>query len=230
MTSAAAAAVAAAMAKLGNPAPSAVQDDTIDNLAKKVNDMRTDDRIRHSRQPGTGGFAAGNRGGHDGRRRANTREAGGAKPVQIPSSDFDFEGSNAKFNKEDLIKEAIASGSPLGGPEEANGFDLHAAPEATAPKALYNKSTSFFDNLSSEIKDRQQAQEEGKRLGGPQFRREEGKKNYDTFGQSSVDNGQRSGFRGRGRGHRGRGRGGGGNRGGRGGPATADNAPAQAQP
>lgn len=218
-TQAAAAAVAAAMAKLG--AQPAGGDQSVDNLAKKVGEMRTDDRTRHPRQPGAGAFAAGHRGGRGGRR-PSTRET--TKPVEVPTTDFDFEGSNAKFNKQDLVKEAIATGSPL--PEDemkspldgANGAAITSQtsaastaqePDVVIPSTTYNKSSSFFDNISSELKDRQVAQDEGKRMGGMEFRTEERKKNFETFGQGSVDNGYRGGFRGgRGRGRGGFGRGG----------------------
>ena len=83
----------------------------------------------------------------------------------------------------------------------------------TIPAAVgYNKSSSFFDNISSEIKDRNE--EGGNKLGGREFRSEERQKNLETFGQGSVDNGYRGGY---GRGGRGRGRGYGRGRGGRGG-------------
>ena len=113
-----------------------------------------------------------------------------------------------------LVKEAIASGSPLGTPADepqedaANGHEApQAEREVVIPGATYNKSSSFFDNISSELKDRQAAQEDGRRMGGMEFRTEERKKNFETFGQANVDNGYRGGFRGRGRG-RGFGRGG----------------------
>lgn len=231
-TQAAAAAVAAAMAKLGpvQGAPAATGDRGVDNLTKKVGEMRTDDRIRNSRQPGTGGFAAG-RGGRGGRR-PSTREH--TKPVEVPTTDFDFEGSNAKFNKQDMVKEAIATGSPMGTPTvehditspaqnpldgDDNGVDVNipnSEADVVIPSATYNKSNSFFDNISSELKDRHAAQEEGKRFGGPEFRNQERSKNMETFGQGSVDNGFRGGYRGRGRGRGfgGRGRGFAGGRGG----------------
>jgi protein LSM14 len=189
----------------------------MDNLTRKVHEMRTDDGNRHSRQPGpgTGGYIAGHRGGRG--PRGGRRDQPPAKPVDVPTTDFDFETSNAKFNKQDLVKEAIATGSP-----EANGlpFDSPAANGSTAngdskekdsedviipPQATYDKKSSFFDNISSESKDR----EDRERLAGQEFRSEERKKNMETFGQGSVDNNYRGGFRGRGRGR-------GGFRGGRG--------------
>ena len=215
------AAVAAAMAKLP-PAPGQKKPaDTaaMDNLTRKVNEMRTNDNARHSRQPGTGGYAAGHRGGagdrgaHRGGRRFNENQG---KKMEVPTTDYDFASANAKFNKQDLVKEAIATGSPVGnigdgtttnGTDEpsVNGSEERKASEPTVaiPTAIgYNKSSSFFDNISSEIKDR--TEEGANRLGGREFRSGERQKNLETFGQGSVDNGYRGGF---GRGGRGRGRG-----------------------
>lgn len=127
--------------------------------------------------------------------------------MEIPQSDFDFESANAKFNKEDLIKEAIASGSPLQEHQDTpfseesiangtNGTRKDSIPTVTA----YNKSSSFFDNISSDSKDREDTQT----INGRAIRGQEFKKNIETFGQGNVD----SGYRGRGRGgYRGRGRG-----------------------
>lgn len=181
--------------------------------------------------------------GRGGQRGVATRGARGARRggaprhgVEVPTTDFDFESSNAKFNKQDMVKQAIASGSPLGTPTDelgaaesglngANGGAQHSAPAVasgaveddvvipTAGVKKYNKTSSFFDDLSSEIKDRQAAQDDGKRLGGPDFRFEERKRNMETFGESSPFRG-RGGMRGTG--GRGRGFGRGGPRGGQG--------------
>ncbi|MCJ1377199.1 hypothetical protein MMC17_000291 [Xylographa soralifera] len=222
------AAVAAAMAKLP-PAPgqkkAAAVDNVgaMDNLTKKVNEMRTNDNVRTSRQPGTGGYAAGHRGGERGTHRGGRRQSEQqGKKLDLPTADYDFESANAKFNKQDLVKEAIATGDPVGTPVEGsitngvhelegtNGERKGSESSATAAGVAYNKSSSFFDNISSESKDR--TQEGGNRLGGREFRSEERQKNLETFGQGSVDNGYRGG-----RGGRGRGRGYGRGRGGRGG-------------
>ena len=230
------AAVAAAMAKLP-PAPGQVKKHTngenaIDNLTNKVNEMRTNDHIRTSRQPGTGGYAAGHRGGRGGYRGGRPRDEQQAKRMEVPKTDYDFAEANAKFNKQDLVKEAIATGDVIGSPIDgskdaaeapANGVRAGSETSMAIPAAPgYNKSSSFFDNISSEIKDR-----DDKKLGGREFRSEEQKKNLETFGQGSVDNGYRGRFQGRGRG-RGRGyRGGFPNRGrgsirGRGSAVTAE--------
>ncbi len=212
-TQAATAAVAAAMAKLPPIGGQQTNGSTAaDNLTKKVREMRTNDPIRAPRQPGGGGF-----GGHRGRGRGGASHE--KAKFEVPAADFDFESSNAKFNKGDLVKEAIA-GSPIG--EAApDGLDEKANGDVVIPPAAsYNKASSFFDDLSSETKDRAEG---GDRPGGRVWRGEEQKKNLETFGQGSVDNGYRVGYRGRGRGRGGmRGRGYGGNgqpgtRGGRGG-------------
>ena len=207
------AAVAAAMARLPS-APGqkkkANGDSAIDNLTKEVNEMRTNDSIRVSRQPGTGGYAAGHRGGRGGYRGGRQREDQPTKKMEVPKTDYDFAEANAKFNKEDLVKSAIASGSPVSSP--INGGSNDNSVEAPVNDGRresehsviipatpgYNKTSSFFDNISSESKDRDELA--GKRLGGRDFRSEEQRKNLETFGQGSVDNGYRGGFRGRGRG------------------------------
>lgn len=194
-------AVANALAKLnsaGTAKPAAPT--SIDALTEKVS------------QISTGPGAPRGRGAYRGGRGART-SSGGQKPkMEIPQSDFDFQSSNAKFNKEDLIKEAIASGSPIGETAEnqlsgsvegqLNGTN-DAARKNSLPTNLipaYNKKSSFFDNLSSEAKDREDTQ------GGFNARTQRGaefRKNVETFGQGNVDSGYRG--RGRGRGYRGRG-------------------------
>ena len=195
-TQAATAAVAAAMAKLP-PAPGQQRQpgqhggDGVDNLTRKVNEMRTNDQ-RAGRQQGAGAGRRGGRGrGGDGQQQT--------RRVEVPKTDYDFESANAKFNKQDLVKEVVATGSPV---EASSGASETAADGAKedvvipgAP-ATYNKTTSFFDNISSETKDRNEAN--GQRPGGREWRGEEVKRNLETFGQGSVDNGYRGGFRGRG--------------------------------
>ncbi|KAL8791358.1 MAG: hypothetical protein Q9195_005896 [Heterodermia aff. obscurata] len=218
----AAAAVAAAMAKLP-PAPGQKQqpngDKAIDNLAKKVNEMRTIDNNRNSKQSSTGGYAGNHRGGRGGARGGRaTNEP--SKKIEVPATDYDFTTANAKFNKQDLVKEAIASGSPIeastSGTDLPNGSSVNGSRKNSEsviipPAPGYNKTSSFFDNISSETKDRLEG-------GGREFRTEEQKRNVETFGQGSIDNGYRGGYRGRSRGRGfGRGRGGYAGRGGYGG-------------
>ncbi|PHH75654.1 hypothetical protein CDD82_4354 [Ophiocordyceps australis] len=190
-TNAARAAVAVAMAQLGNKSSNAM-----DNLTNKVNEMR----VSAGR-----GVATGRGRGRGGRQ--NTQK------FEVPDSDFDFAQSNAKFNKEDVAKEAIA-GSPLSEqPSDPASKIIEYGMAERNPAIAYNKSKSFFDNISSEARER--AQSSGQTLGGREWRGEEQRKNIETFGQGSVDGGYRN-YRARGRGRGGRGRGF--SRGSRGGP------------
>lgn len=179
------------MASLGGSGGNAM-----DNLSSKVNEMRV--------SAGRGGAPRGR--GRGGR--------GPAAKVEVPDSDFNFMESNAKFNKEDVVKEAIA-GSPL--TETPNGTAPAPVEQPASTDDVpvaYNKSRSFFDNISSEAKDR--ADSSGPKPGGREWRSEEQRRNMETFGQGSVDGGHRN-YRGRGRGRGRGGRGRGYSRGGRGG-------------
>ncbi|KXX82316.1 Protein LSM14 B-B [Madurella mycetomatis] len=195
-TQAAKEAVAVAMAKLDTSATIPHSESAVDNLTKKVNEMRME----------AARTGQGNRGGR-GR---------GPRPakVEVPDTDFDFASANAKFNKQDVVKEAIA-GSPLNEVPNGEAAKLEAATDIPASvEPAYNKSKSFFDNISSEMKDRENA---GQKPGGREWRGEEQRKNIETFGQGSVDGGYRGYRGGRGRGRGGRGRGYRGGRGGNGG-------------
>ncbi|KAI1125750.1 Scd6-like Sm domain-containing protein [Nemania abortiva] len=193
-TQAAKAAVAVAMAKLDNPnasvgAPVPATNNAMDNLTKKVNEMRVN----------------ATRGG-SGRGRGRGGRGGIQSKVEVPDADFDFQTANAKFNKQDFAKEAVSS-SPVG--DTPNG---HASQTPEPEDGAYNKTRSFFDNISSEARER--AENGGQKPGGREWRGEEQRKNMETFGQGSVDGGYRGGYRGRGRGRgRGNNRGRGGSRG-----------------
>ncbi|KAL2891390.1 Protein SCD6 [Ceratocystis lukuohia] len=180
-TEAAKAAVALAMARL-NAASEPVAN-PIDNLSNRVNDMRINAATRAPQAP---------RGGRNQGGRSNRK-------ADVPTEDFDFASANAKFKKDDI--------KPTTEPAANEEKEVATPNEPTTPAGpVYNKSTSFFDNISSEAKER--AANGGHKPGGREWRGEEQRKNMETFGQGSVDGGYRN-YRGRGRGgFRGRGRGG----------------------
>ncbi|KAK4148830.1 Scd6-like Sm domain-containing protein [Chaetomidium leptoderma] len=198
-------AVAVAMAKLDTSANTQHQaaqhqaeNNNMDNLTRKVDEMRV-----NAARTGQGNRGAGARGR-------------GPRPakVEVPETDYDFASANAKFNKQDVVKEAVA-GSPLTeAPIGEAAIPEVAADASASTEQAYNKTRSFFDNISSEMKDRENATQ---KLGGAQWRGEETRKNIETFGQGSVDGGHRGYRGGRGRGRGGRGRGYRGGRGGNGG-------------
>ncbi|OBZ84136.1 Protein sum2, partial [Choanephora cucurbitarum] len=67
--------------------------------------------------------------------------------LAIPSSEFDFEASNAKFDKSEIVK-------------KDDGEHEHKEIEIPKPDEFYNKTSSFFDNISCESKERIEQQQE----------------------------------------------------------------------
>lgn len=117
------------------------------------------------------------------------------RKVEIPKEDFDFQGSNAKFTKDEVHTEEAEPDKP-----EPN--------EESHPDQFYNKKSSFFDSISTSTETNTNLRWQ-----------EEKAMNLDTFGQASArPRFGRGGQRG-GRGGRGRGRG----RGGRGGYQNRNN-------
>jgi len=118
-----------------------------------------------------------------------------SKQITIPDSDFDFETSNAKF-KELSNKEADKN-EKKEQTEEGNVQDGETQEESGAEEKpqenFYNKSSSFFDNISCESKDR--AEEQGKKFDRRAKQYEERKLNMETFGQATVNRGGHRGYR-----------------------------------
>uniref|UniRef100_A0A3P9PSU3 LSM14A mRNA processing body assembly factor a n=1 Tax=Poecilia reticulata TaxID=8081 RepID=A0A3P9PSU3_POERE len=199
------------------------QQDGVDNLrgeslqSLKMN-IDTDDTARINllnknklRDPSGGGGGTANRrgrgGGHHGRGRFNVRRDG---PMKF-EKDFDFESANAQFNKEEIEKEFQSklklkdekSEKALNGEDkgdsgvetqnsEGNNEDER---DPLGPNCYYDKSKSFFDNIScDDMRERRQTWAEERRM------------NAETFG-IPLRRG-RGGYRGRGgmgfRGGRGR--------------------------
>uniref|UniRef100_UPI003AACAC24 protein LSM14 homolog B n=1 Tax=Centroberyx gerrardi TaxID=166262 RepID=UPI003AACAC24 len=139
-------------------------------------------------------------------RRRRNRSRGQLMVANVQSTtlkfetDFDFDSSNAQFNKEELEREMqdrlnMKEGNHEG-EEKEEGEDSHSnekSPEdgLFGPKCYYDKAKSFFDNISSDNKSRLTWAEERKR-------------NVETFGvPGRFLRGQ--GFRGGYHGRRGRG-------------------------
>ncbi|XP_041124109.1 protein LSM14 homolog A-like isoform X3 [Polyodon spathula] len=190
--------------------------------------VRNENREPNKRQPGIFDgppSARRGRGGHRGRGRFGVRRDG---PMKF-EKDFDFESANAQFNKEEIDREfqnklklkddksekpeKAVNGEDKGdsGVETQNSEGNADEEEAPVPQCYYDKSKSFFDNISCD--DTRKAAEKS---GAPSFPRErrqtwaeERRMNAETFGIPLRHNRGRGGFRGRGgmgfRGGRGRG-------------------------
>ncbi|XP_067105626.1 LSM14A mRNA processing body assembly factor b isoform X1 [Osmerus mordax] len=176
-----------------------------------------------------GGFQAGPQpprrgrgGGHRGRGRFTVRRDG---PMKF-EEDFDFESANAQFNKEEIDKEfqsklKLKDDKPekadkaLNGEEKVDsGVETQNSEgnveeeEAPASSCYYDKSKSFFDNISCDDTRKAAERAAGFNRERRQTWAEERRMNSETFGIPLRHNRGRGGFRGRGgmgfRGGRGR--------------------------
>ena len=128
--------------------------------------------------------------GRGGGRRGRGGRPGPESPEQrrVPATDFDFESSNAKFDKAAAAKVTVKS------PTREDGVDDEGAEESVddAPKAAYNPKASFFDSLSSSASalaergantEGRGARRAGGGNGGRTRRDEERERNVATFGE-----------------------------------------------
>ncbi|XP_068119721.1 protein LSM14 homolog B isoform X3 [Hyperolius riggenbachi] len=143
-----------------------------------------------------------------GNRRTRNRSRGQNRPATVKENtikfdgDFDFESANAQFNREELDKEFkdklnLRDDKPeKEGEEKADSgvetqnSDGNPEEDPLGPNIYYDRSKSFFDNISSEMKSRRTTWAEEKKL------------NTETFGVSGRFRRGRS-FRGGFRGGRG---------------------------
>ncbi|XP_063153044.1 protein LSM14 homolog B isoform X3 [Candoia aspera] len=104
-----------------------------------------------------------------GNRRTRNRSRGQNRPATVKENtikfegDFDFESANAQFNREELDKEfrkklnfkddKVDMGEEKGEPAvAAENCDGNPDEDLLGPNCYYDKTKSFFDNISSELK------------------------------------------------------------------------------
>uniref|UniRef100_A0A672QBG0 Protein LSM14 homolog A-like n=1 Tax=Sinocyclocheilus grahami TaxID=75366 RepID=A0A672QBG0_SINGR len=202
-------------------APTAVgRKSPVSTRAASTNTQKPVDLTEQTRAGGPPAVRRGRAGGHRGRGRFPVRREG---PMKF-EKDFDFESANAQFNKDEIDKEfqsklKLRDEKPekaLNGEDKGDsGVDTQNSEgnadeeDPLGPNCYYDRSKSFFDNISCD--DTRKAAE---RSGGSGFPRrqtwaEERRMNAETFGLPLRRG--RGGFRGRGgmgfRGGRGRGAG-----------------------
>ena len=113
-----------------------------------------------------------------GGRRGHGHGHHGQEALTVPTTEFDFQSSNARFDKAALGPKK-AKGSEDDKPSDADS----PADEQKAEDQAYNPSRSFFDNLSSSTQAAPPPQR-GRRGGGARSRREEEReRNVATFGE-----------------------------------------------
>ncbi|KAM5135733.1 protein LSM14 homolog B isoform 2-T2 [Mantella aurantiaca] len=184
----------------------AVQTGPVENLAqKKLQPPKGPPISQRGNRPGQ---APAQPAQMNGNRRTRNRSRGQNRPTTVKENtikfdgDFDFESANAQFNREELDKEfkdklnfkddkPEKEGDEKGdsGVETQNS-DGNPEEDPLGPNIYYDRSKSFFDNISSEMKSRRTTWAEEKKL------------NTETFGVSGRFRRGRS-FRGGFRGGRG---------------------------
>jgi protein LSM14 len=121
---------------------------------------------------------ANNRGGGGRRGGSNATRDVKVGDIRVPTTDFDFEGSNALFDK-------TAVAPPLSAKTEGSVTEEGEVQEDEVARA-YNPGKSFFDKLSSSTQAQPPAQRgtgRGGRGGARHRREEERERNVATFGE-----------------------------------------------
>ncbi|OAD05042.1 hypothetical protein MUCCIDRAFT_161746 [Mucor lusitanicus CBS 277.49] len=146
------------------------------NPTKNIS-TRTNGNVNSAWEPND---ANGNRNVSNGHRNSSGNIHRRNSGIVIPKSDFDFESSNAKFDKN-----GINTIDDIG---QANEEEAIVIPEADH---FYDKKKSFFDDISCESKEYQKGSRGGKY-------KEESMLNLETFGQANPagQNGKRNRHRG----------------------------------
>ncbi|XP_052453897.1 protein LSM14 homolog A isoform X2 [Carassius gibelio] len=192
----------------------------VETRAASTNTQTPADLPEQNRDGGPPPVRRGRAGGHRGRGRFPVQREG---PMKF-EKDFDFESANAQFNKDDLDKEFQSklklkdekSDKALNGEDKADSGVEPQNCEGNAdeedplrPNCYYDKSKSFFDNISCDDTRKERSGVSSFPRERRQTWAEERRMNSETFGISSRRG--RGGYRGRGgmgfRGGRGAGRG-----------------------
>lgn len=161
---------------------------SLETVERALGDLR----VSNAQNPGRGG----RRGGHNGGGRQSQQQP--TEQLKVPTTDFDFESMNAKFNKVALAQQqqAVASEGSTGAEgdegeakDKTNGDGTAAATEKK-PEPAYNPQKSFFDQLSSSTATPVSAApggggrgRRGGGGGGRNRREEERERNVATFGE-----------------------------------------------
>ncbi|XP_032206052.1 protein LSM14 homolog B isoform X3 [Mustela erminea] len=142
----------------------AVQTGSVDNLnAKKLLPGKGPAGVQLGGRPAQPGSKSGS-----GNRRTRNRSRGQNRPTNVKENtikfegDFDFESANAQFNREELDKEfkkklnfkddKAEEGDEKDSAVVTQSDDAPAEEDRLGPNCYYDKSKSFFDNISSELK------------------------------------------------------------------------------
>jgi len=120
-------------------------------------------------------------GGQRGGRRGGGRDIK-AGDIRVPATDFDFQGSNARFDKTAVAPKSTKN--VQGDDDKDVSEDEAEEKEKEAEETAYNPKKSFFDQLSSSAAHPPpHGGGRGRGRGGRSRREEEREKNVATFGE-----------------------------------------------
>lgn len=145
---------------------------SLETVERALGDLRSS--TGNANATNTGNRGGGRRGGNNANRDVKVGD------IRVPATDFDFEGSNARFDKSALAP-------PLSAKSDGSVPEEGEVQEDDAQKA-YNPGRSFFDSLSSSTQAQPPAQRggggtRGGRGGARNRREEERERNVATFGE-----------------------------------------------
>ncbi|KAJ2159214.1 hypothetical protein GGF46_003184 [Coemansia sp. RSA 552] len=187
------------------PAPTHV----VHQAAAPVEGAAADHQHRQGSYSARGNYGSRGRGGYSngggrGARRGNYQGRGGyhGRRIEVPESDFDFESSNSKLNKDDLAEEFARLNVQVTDDQAADTAAAGGAAIAAVPAVAvaassatvaangtgYTPKTSFFDDISCESKERMMMREHGMSVEERRSRQHaERQQNYETFGQAAAE-------------------------------------------
>ncbi|KAF9460662.1 Scd6-like Sm domain-containing protein [Collybia nuda] len=120
-------------ARRSNPVHTAAA--SLETVERAIGDLRVSNHTNAANGRG------GRRGGRGGGARDNVQ-------IKVPATDFDFESSNAKFDKAALTPRSTSAAGKENG-EEESGEAAGAEEKEKEKETAYNPQKSFFDSLSS---------------------------------------------------------------------------------
>ncbi|KAF7799598.1 hypothetical protein EIP86_010836 [Pleurotus ostreatoroseus] len=181
--------IQSAVPQNGVPAPAATKTGRSSAVNSATASLESVERALGDLRVNGGETSNNTRGGHGGGRRGGRHHEAKQGDLRVPTTDFDFESANARFDKSALSPNKPAKSgetTPQVAAEE-DGEEKKKAKDKEAAPSAYNPKQSFFDSLSSGSNgpsSEGRGRGGGRRGGGGRNRREEEReRNVATFGE-----------------------------------------------
>ena len=166
---------------------------SLEKVERALGDLRLSNAQAQNQTRSSTSNSNGTRGRRSGGRQGGHQNQTQHVEITVPTTDFDFESANARFDKAALTSAHGKTASPsLSDDEKTNPSDEEndgkkaQTPQSEADKEgdrAYNPKKSFFDSLSSSATSLPPTRGRGGRGMGKSRREEEREKNVATFGE-----------------------------------------------